>query len=522
MIHFHMNKIKQIIRYSFLIIAACTIFGCSKDYLDIKNENELNSDNFYSKISDFDLALNSVYDAAKGIDLYGQNFYVQTLLALPHESDYWNAQNRNDVLASDGNVAITWKSLYRIVARSNDILENAPKFIEKKNPTPQTIEQLDKVIAQARFMRGFAYFHLIKLWGVKSFTEDSTAMGVPIFTKVASTRDDMMKPRSSVGAVYNFLLADFKAAEEKLPLSWDANNVARISKMAAKGFIGQVYLYMENYGQAKIYFEEVINSGKYQLVESARYDDLFQGKNEFSKESLWEINYTVDMVQNIWENGLGSGIALTCAPPGRGWSNCTPHGVNIQRFGDDPRSKVCFFAPTDLVATTEGTFAPAGISEFNFTGHSFRKFVPQDYSVYSTNRNSGINFLIMRLADVYLMYAEVLNKLGDDANAAEYANKVRRRAFGFAPEGNQPGVDISSTGTQLRDAIREERFKELFAEGHRWYDIVRWKIVEEEVLKYNVMNKTQGPIVFDPKDYYYPIPLSELDNNTAMVQSPGY
>jgi len=204
----------------------CTIFGCSKDYLDIKNENELNSDNFYSKISDFDLALNSVYDAAKGIDLYGQNFYVQTLLALPHESDYWNAQNRNDVLSSDGNVAITWKSLYRIVARANDILENAPKFIEKKSPNTQTIEQLDKVIAQARFMRGFAYFHLVRLWGVKSFAEDSTAMAVPIFTKVASTRADMMKPRSSVGAVYNFILADFKAAEEKLPMSWDANYIA--------------------------------------------------------------------------------------------------------------------------------------------------------------------------------------------------------------------------------------------------------------------------------------------------------
>ena len=181
----HLNKT---FKYIFLVLSIVTIFGCSKDYLDISNENELNSDNFYSKISDFDLALNSVYDAAKGIDLYGQNFYVQTLLALPHESDYWNAQNRNDVLASDGNVAITWRSLYRIVARANDILENAPKFIEKKNPNTQTIEQLEKVVAQARFMRGFAYFHLVRLWGVDSYAADSTAAAVPIFTKVAATR----------------------------------------------------------------------------------------------------------------------------------------------------------------------------------------------------------------------------------------------------------------------------------------------------------------------------------------------
>jgi len=518
-----MKKIFSI--FSLILLVPCLLFvsSCSKDYLDITNENELSSANFFSKISDFDLALNGVYDAAKGIDLYGQNFYIQTLLALPHESDYWNAQNRNDVLASDANVAITWRALYRIVARANDILENAPKFIENKDPNAETVAQLEKIIAQARFLRGFAYFHLVRLWGVDSYAADSSAMAVPVFTKVASTRAEMMMPRSSVGAVYNFILSDFKAAEEKLPLSWDAANIARISKVAVQGFIGQVYLYMEDYNQAKTYFEEVINSNKYQLVEADRYNDLFQGKNEFSKESLWEISYTIDMVQNIWENGLGSGIALTCAPPGRGWSNCTPHGVNIFRMGNDPRAKVCFYDPADLVATTDGTYAPAGVSEFNHTGHSFRKFVPQDYSVYSTNRNSGINFLIMRLADVYLMYAEVMNHLGDDVTASEYMNKVRRRAYGFSPEGGQPGVDYTGlAGVQLRDTIREERFRELFAEGHRWYDICRWKIVEKEVLKYNEYRKTQGPIVFDAKDYYYPIPLSEIDNNTAMRQSPGY
>jgi hypothetical protein len=129
---------------------------------------------------------------------------------------------------------------------------------------------------------------------------------------------------------------------------------------------------------------------------------------------------------------------------------------------------------------------------------------------------------MMRLADVYLMYAEVMNELGDDAVAGEYMNKVRRRAYGYSPNIPQESVDYTVTGIQLRDSIREERFRELFAEGHRWYDIVRWKIVEQEVSKYNVMRVTQGEIIYNDKDYYYPVPLSEVDNNRKMTPSTGY
>ena len=514
-----MKKIKQ----SFaLVLAATMMFQCSDNFLEITNQNELNADNFYTKIENFDLALNGTYDAVKNLDLFGQTFYVQTLLALPHESDYWNAQNRNEVTSSDGNVYIAWRGFYRIVARANDILENAPEF-EASGLTSAETNQLHQMVAQAHFLRGFAYFHLVRLWGEGSYATDSAKLAVPIFLKVAATRDEMMQPRASVGEVYKQIIEDFEAAEAGLPESWDANNVARISKYAVKGFLGQVYLYMEKHDKAKQYFEEVINDGSYELVPSNKYEDLFQGKAEFSKESLWEINYTVDMQQNIWENGLGSGIALVLAPPGRGWSNCTPHGVNIERFGSDPRLQICTYDSADLVATTEGPMAPAGASEFNFTGHSFKKYVPMDYSVYTTNRNSGINYLVMRLADVYLMYAEVQNELNNDAVASEFMNKVRRRAYGFNANTAEPSVDYTGlTGTQLQDTIREERFRELFGEGHRWYDIVRWKIVEEEVMKYNVKKVTQGEIVYQPKDYYYPIPLQEVDNNVNMTHSTGY
>ncbi len=510
-------------RCAALLLAMVFAAGCSDDFLSVTNENELSSANYYTTIEQFDMALNGVYSALKSLDLYGQNFYVETLLALPSESDYWNAQARKDVNSADGNVYVAWRGWYRVVARANDVLENAPRFVEKHAPTPEQAARLEKIVGQAHFLRAFAYFHLVRLWGEDSYIRDKSRLAVPLILKVATRREDMMQPRATVEAVYAQVVADFEAAEARLPDTWDAANIARVTRPAATAFLGKVHLYRGDYGRAKDYFERVIQSGRYSLVSFDDYRGLFQGKHEFSRESIFEINYAVDMQQNIWENGLGSGIALSIAAPGRGWSNVTPHGVNIRRFGSDPRLQIATIAPEDLVATTEGDMKPAGKSQFNYTGHSFRKYAPIEYSVYSTNRNSGINVIVMRLADVYLMYAEALYELGQPAGALEYVNKVRRRAYDHDP--NTPAADadlVGLAGTALRDAIREERFKELFAEGHRWYDIVRWGIVEEEMTKYNDLRVTQGVISVEPRDYYYPIPLQEVDSNVNMVPSTGY
>ncbi|HZV71502.1 MAG TPA: RagB/SusD family nutrient uptake outer membrane protein [Saprospiraceae bacterium] len=506
------------------ILILTAIHGCNEDrFLNINNENELVAETFYTNTKNFENSLNSVYDALKSLDLFGQAFYIQTLLALPHTADYWNAQCRNEVTAGDPWVYVAWRGWYRVVARANDVLDNAPVFLANENPTTAEAEEIKLIEGQAHFLRALAYFHMVRLWGEASFADDSSRLAVPLHLKIPQTRAEIMKPRATVGQVYNQIIADFRQAEILLPETWNTDNIARASKFAAKAYLGQVYLYMEDYNTSKQYLDEVFQSGKYDLVTFEQYDQIFQGKLEFSKETIFELNYAIDLQQNIWENGLGSGIALVLAPPGRGWSNCTPHGVNIFRFGDDPRAKICFYAPEDSVATVDGRMAPAGKSEFNFTGHSFRKYVPEDYSVYSTNRNSGINFVLLRLSDLYLMYAEILNHTGNDGMAAEFANKVRRRAYSKDPDSSAPGIDFEGlTGTQLRDSIREERFRELFAEGERWYDIVRWKIVREEVLKYNEFKVTQGEIIYQDKDYYYPVPLQEIDNNSNIIPSRGY
>jgi hypothetical protein len=193
------------------------------------------------------------------------------------------------------------------------------------------------------------------------------------------------------------------------------------------------------------------------------------------------------------------------------------------RFGNDPRLRINMLEPgVDSVVFGDGStrILEPMVGDANALGWSFRKWVPTDYSVYSTNRNFGANLPLTRLADIYLMYAEAMNAQGNDAVAAEYMNKVRRRAYGLDPDTPDASVDYMLSGTQLRDSIREERFRELFAEGQRWYDITRWDIVEEELAKYPTVRS--GPVIFDPRDYYLPVPQQELDTNPNMRRSTGY
>ncbi|HYG39636.1 MAG TPA: RagB/SusD family nutrient uptake outer membrane protein, partial [Cytophagales bacterium] len=459
-----------------LILGMGLFTGCNEDeFLNVPNENELSSSNYYTNVQNFELALNAVYSALKNEDLYGQNYYVENLLPLAHESEYWSPQSRNEVTSSDGGVFIAWRGWYRLISRANDVIENVPVYIEKFTPNETDVAALNKILGQAKFLRGFAYFHMVRMWGEGSYKNGPDKLSIPLILKVATTRAEMMVPRATVSDVYTQILEDLKEAETLLPDSWDAANIARIDKYAVKAYLGQVYLFMEDYNQAKVYFEQIITNSSFSLLPYNEYREMFQGKHEFSSESILEINHDIDMSQNIWENGLASGIAIELAPVGRGWSNVTPHSVNIDRFGSDPRLHVCTIHPDSLVATTDGKMEKAGNSLNNVTGHFFRKYVPIDYVIYNTNSGSDINFILMRLADVYLMYAEVMNVLSDDAAALEYVNKVKRRAYGFDPNTPRPEVDYAGlTGGALRDRIREERFLELFAEGHRWFDIVRW------------------------------------------------
>ena len=525
---------KKIFKNSLIISFLFTLLftgGCSEDLLDISNENALDASTYFTTIEKVNLNLTSVYSSVKAWDLFGSDYAPKVLDLLPHTSNLnhvssieWNQLAQNEITIDNALVSETWSGWYRVICRANDFITNAKIYKESEYIKIGEDATVDEMLGQAYFLRAYANFSIVRLWGEGTATETS-ALAAPLFTEVASSYADMQSTRATVGEFYTQIISDFEMAEELLPESWDADNVARVTKYAAKGFLGKVYLYKEDYSTAKTYLEQVVN-GPFSLVSFDKYDGLFHGENEFSSESIWELNFATDLVTHVWNGGTGTQIALITAPRGTGWSNTWPHDVNIRRFGSDPRLHVNALEPgVDYVVPSNGIstlLEKYPTDEEDGLGWSYKKYVPLTYSVYTTNQNYGANYFIMRLAGVYLLYAETLNALNEDVTASEYMNKVRRRAYGKDINIADPSVDYTGlTGTVLRDSIREERFRELFHEGQRWFDIVRWGIAKEESDKYPRVRS--GIIKFDePKDNYLPVPKSELEANSTMTSSTDY
>lgn len=204
----------------------------------------------------------------------------------------------------------------------------------------------------------------------------------------------------------------------------------------------------------------------------------------------------------------------------------------------DPRLYVCALQPwVDSVSDNGGSSykpvarykeIPESIRK-NYYGWSFRKYATIINSLYNLNARDGANIYVYRLADVYLMYAEACSKTGDNANAIEYLNKVKRRAYSLpvnAPSAidylNLNSATKATDPVMANDPLKYERWAELFNEGHWWFDVCRWRIGSQEAAYYQT-SVAGGNIQWsDNRSYVWPIPLNEINTNSKIKQSAGY
>lgn len=204
----------------------------------------------------------------------------------------------------------------------------------------------------------------------------------------------------------------------------------------------------------------------------------------------------------------------------------------------DPRLYVAALQPwIDSVSRDGAQYRPvvkcSGIGvgiKPRFQGWSLKKYVTTDNNIFAYSAADGANYYFLRLADVYLLYAEACKNSGDNANALEYLNKVKRRAYSYPI--NTPSVvdylslsdQTSATDVNLAtNPLYFERWAELFAEGHWWFDVCRWRIGAAEATFYGNTLPTGGQIEWnDQRSYTWPIPTSEISTNSKIVQNPGY
>lgn len=396
-----------------------------------------------------------------------------------------------DYPADNGRIQNRYVICYRGINKANQTIEG----IEKMDNALFSTHNKDALTAEALFLRGYFYHELVKCFG-----------DVPLLTHTATTADGGLA-RTPKAEVYAQIETDLTNAAKALPGRSEVNYstyAGRITKGAANAMLSRVYLFQEKYDEAKAAALEVINSQEYALVDDYGFQFTLAGAH--SSESILEINHYDSPTQSAATANNGNFHVLMMLPFGTTYG----YGINqplpalaaaFDEVGDVKRKEAVLLTEEDL-AEWESPEDYAKL-ERNRTGYYNQKYYlpPSERSVEI--RNNPLNIKLIRLAEVYLNYAEacVKGSAKDEASAKVYLKKLRDRVD--LPE-------ITSTGEQLFTDIIKERRLELAMEGFRFWDVVRvgW-----------------GPKLFKGftanRDEVLPIPQDEIDkNNGVIVQNP--
>jgi hypothetical protein len=484
------KKIIILLVTSFFAISCADDFVAEAQLYSIDSETYFNTEEEYNKalIASYDLLQSSYVNV-----LMGEIASDNTLSGGESATDVIGYQQVDDMTHTSQNSEIrnVWNFMFAGVQRANYILEFKDKIdFQGKN----------KIIAEARFLRAYYHFELVKWFGEIPLKGDARF----------KLGDEKAIPRSSVTDVYKSIEDDLKFAVENLPIV--PAQKGRVTKGAAQALLGKAYLYQNKYLEASNVLDPLITAANYSLV--SNYNTIFENSGENGPESVFEVQYTdsegagFGCLQCSEGNvAVGfNGIRNYSGPlfdSGFSFNVPTQAAYNAYEVGDNRRD----VAILNIVTFAAANNATYGIG-YKHTGFFNRKYLPRkgDQNLGDQNLTNPNNYRSIRYADVLLMAAEAFNRGGiNDGKARTYLNLVRRRAFGDLNH------DISSSGAALTDFILAERRLELMGEGHRFFDLVR-------------TNRTQAiPGFTTGKNELFPIPIEEIQfSNGNWQQNPGY
>lgn len=448
---------------------------------------------FYNTAAEVEAAVNAIYTPLRSSNTSGMGVYIAVLEA---HIDYAYGRGSYAVLNNfqgldNVNISRTagaWEGFYLSIRNANLVIKNAPngKSISKAN--------IDKYLAEAKFLRAFNYFHLVRNWG-----------GVPIRTEANMT--DINAKRNSVAEVYDLILADLKVAEAGL--SEQISQSGRPSKWAAKTLLADVYLELKRYAEARDKAEEVMLSKKFSLVPvqaSEDFQKIFGPTVVTTTEEVFYLKYSRQSGQgNLWP-------WLTNHPGTR-----LHGGGGVYGHHSDITNPV--YKNWDDKDLRKGLWYVWNIG-LGATSILSKKFIDPDAIGGSGAGNDAPWY---RYADVLLIYAEAASQAanGPTVAALEALNQVHRRAYGLVPT-NASAIDFKLAdynANSFLDLVIKERGYEFQYEGKRWLELKRTGKAQQIIMA------TKSKAIAD-KAYLWPIAVSELGYNTAIDpvkdQNPGY
>lgn len=469
-----------------LIIAtlALCLFSSCDDFLDEKLKGEFNSENIFSNAEQSEMAVTGIYQSATWcINLWKiGDVASDDAIKGGADGDQSEVEYIDDFSANSDNGVLLdiWTSVYETIAQANNVIAYVPNI-----PMSETLR--NRLIAEAKFFRAFSYFNLVNIYGE-----------VPLKLLPPTTQAAIHVPLSSVSAVYSRIESDLTEAAPALLPSYSGKDAGRVTQGAAYGLLAKAQLYQGKYAECLSSIERLDASASYDLVKN--YSDLFKMGSADSVETVFAFRFLSDVIP-----GLGNALNQWLAPHSEnGYYFDAPTDSYVNAFTektitgeDDPRLDASI--GRDGKPWLNGNVFDA---TWSTTGYLVKKH-NQPLSEVEKGRKAdgGLPYLYMRYADVLLMKAEALNESHQPQLAAPELNRVRERA-GLA------GVEGKSEN-ELREIIRLERRRELGFEFHRFFDLMRWgKEAAQEALG--------SALPWAEPRFYFPIPQSETDSNTAI------
>ena len=495
--------------------------ACS-EFLSEEDPSNLTPESFYTIPDHAEAALASIYADTRfiggGAGIFSSNW--QLVEAITGTSTTETAQNSdlNNLygLIYDGrtqHLINWWNGLYKVVAQANLVIEKVPEI----NPMDEA--QRTKILGEAKFLRSWAYFYAVRLWG-----------DIPLITASQSaTSEDFFPAPASQEAVYQLIVEDLKAAESA-GLPW-MDVSGRVSLAAVKSQLAKVYLTMAGFPLNKgTEYYQLAADKSFEVITYANdnpaainlfptYGDVHDEKLGNMLEHIFMLQYNIVVEGNPMNNMFPNFKPVTYnGPSGTGSTVPTIEFYNSYEEGDlRAKDQEGYFYTTYY---TDGSGAPFDLGAPYIFKH-FNRDALGTAGVPGTRANN-LNVPLIRYAEVLLLYAEAQNEVGGPNQAAyEAMKRIRDRAQLATPPLGEFNAD------SFREAVWRERWHELCYEGITWFDMLRLRKVYNEAT--NGFDDFVGHVnpssnqALQARHLLMPFPLPEMQNNPNLQpQNPGY
>ncbi|MEO0038146.1 MAG: hypothetical protein RIQ59_1357 [Bacteroidota bacterium] len=400
------------------------------------------------------------------------------------------------------------RGMYQVSLCNEFLRQTTDDKLNSRNVTATTRAEIVNFRAEARFLRAFSYWNLMDMYGNIPFVTENDAVGY------------FLPPQKDRNFMFDYIVSELNAIDGDLKAS-GANEYGRIDKIAGKMLLAkmylnaQVYINQPKFAEASTALASVLSS-TYSINTSSSYDKVFMADNDVNG-SQTEIIFPVrfdGLATQTWGGttylahaSVGGSMDPATSGVNSGWAGLRTRQEFVAKFAGDPRG---------IFYTNGQSLSISNIGNFT-DGYAVQKYKNLKSTGGSgsdaSQQFADIDFPMFRLADAYLMYAELAARgQGSTTQAATYVNTLRTRA----------GASSITAANVTLDFVLDERARELYWEGHRRQDLIRFGKYTGSTYVWQWKGNAQAGTGIDDKFKLFPIPAQAIGSNPTLQQNPGY